>query len=324
MKELLDQFYKDIKKYFDTKIFEHKPDNLYEPINHIMSSGGKRFRTLLTLLGYYGYDKNYKNALQLAYAVELFHNFTLVHDDIMDDAPLRRGKKTVHEMYNVNSAILSGDVMQSYVIKEISEIDSPMTLRIINRFSEIAIKVCEGQSYDMIFEKRDDVSIEEYLNMIEMKTAVLLGLSLELGALLAGANDEAASHLFHFGKNAGIAFQLQDDYLDLYGEKAKVGKQLCGDIIQRKKNYFFVKAYELLEFEDRDRFVELYQSKMEDGKRIDNVLTIYDELYLKNYLKEAKSSYLDLSYSHLNMSSYQADKAPILKKLALELADRRY
>ena len=322
MKAILDKLQGEFDKYLETKGYNQKPDNLYAPINHIMSSGGKRIRALLTLLGHYGYADDCTSAHKLAYAVELFHNFTLVHDDIMDDAPLRRGKKTVHELYDTNTAILSGDVMQSYVIKELAEIDSPAILKIIHRFSLVAIQVCEGQSYDMIFESQDDVKISEYLDMIESKTAVLLGLALEAGALLAGASDIEAHHLFQFGKYAGITFQLQDDYLDLYGHSAKVGKQIGGDIIQKKKNYFYVKAIDLLEVDERDKFVQLYKSDINTSERVSKVMKIYNDQYLTNYVNEGKRAYMDLAFSHLEASSYNADKMFVIKQLTTELADR--
>jgi len=311
-----------IDDYFSNRSFDHSPNNLYEPINYIMSSGGKRIRSVMTLLGFYGYSDDYSKAHSLAYATELFHNFTLVHDDIMDEAPLRRGKPTVHSKYDENSAILSGDVMHAHVFKILSDLKSPSALDIVRRFSETAILVCEGQSYDMAFEDKEEVGMEEYLDMIEKKTAVLIGYALESGALLADAKPPHANHLYLFGKNAGIAFQLQDDYLDLYGESFKVGKQKCGDIIQKKKNYFFVKAMELLDDEERINFKELYNSQMHSQERVRRVLNIYDDLYLKNYISESKAAYMDLAFSHLSFSGYDSNKVDTIKKMAASLADR--
>jgi geranylgeranyl diphosphate synthase type II len=313
---------KAIDEHLTAKSFSLTPKELYEPINYIMSSGGKRIRSILTLLGYYGYDLDYAKALPLAFSTELFHNFTLVHDDIMDEAPIRRGQPTVHTKYDENKAILSGDVMHAHVVNILSQLESASALRIIRRFSEVSILVCEGQSYDMTFEDQDEVRMEEYLQMIENKTAVLIGYALESGALLAGADKDKAHHLYQFGKNAGIAFQLQDDYLDLYGETFKVGKQKCGDIIQKKKNYFFVKAYELLLGDERNHFVNLYHSDSSENERVEEVLKIYDKLYLKNYLSESKNAFMDLAFSHLAASGYDDTRIENLKSMALSLAER--
>lgn len=322
--DLLKILQTDFHDYLGAQLLDQEPNTLYDPVRYIMSSKGKRFRALIALLGYLGYDEDYSNAMPLAYAVELFHNFTLVHDDIMDDAPLRRGKPSVHEHYDTNSAILSGDVMHSTVFKILSDIDSPMCVHMISRFAEVSIEVCEGQSYDMQFEEREIVGIEEYLEMIEAKTAVLLGLSLELGALAGGASASNAHHLFQFGKYAGICFQLQDDYLDLYGESHSIGKQKGGDIIQRKKNYFYVKALDLLEGADRDRFIKIYSADTPDEQRVLSVMKIYNELYIKNYLEEAKDAYLSLSISHLDQSEYDDKIKPALLDLIQSFANRNH
>ena len=311
-----------IEDYFAKRVYDNSPQNLYSPVNYIMSGGGKKIRSFLTLLGYLGYDENVSNALPLAYSTELFHNFTLVHDDIMDEAPIRRGNPSVHTEFDVNSAILSGDVMHSLVINILTELKSDYTLDIIKRFSETAILVCEGQSFDMTFEEQDEVSMKEYLKMIEMKTAVLIGYALESGALLAGAGLSKAHHLYLFGKNAGIAFQLQDDYLDLYGESFKVGKQKCGDIIQKKKNFFFVKAIELLEGQENEEFKSLYNSDLEVDVRVNKVLAVYDELYLKLFMAESKKAYMDLALSHLAAAGYNSERKDVLKSMAMSLADR--
>ncbi|MEE9372519.1 MAG: polyprenyl synthetase family protein [Saprospiraceae bacterium] len=311
-----------VEDYFSTQSFNQQPQGLYNPINYIMSLGGKRIRSILTLLGYMGYNDELENALPLAYSTELFHNFTLVHDDIMDAAPLRRGATTVHQKYSINAAILSGDAMHAHVVKIISRLNNPAALKIVKRFCDTSILVCQGQSDDMAFETQDEVSMTEYLKMIEMKTAVLIGYALESGALLANADDNHACHLYLFGKNAGIAFQLQDDFLDLYGESYKVGKQKCGDIIQKKKNYFFVKAFELLEEKERIDFLELYHSNINQKDRVEQVLKVYDDLYLKNYIAESKAAFMNLAFSHLDATAFQKDRLEMLKTMALTLADR--
>lgn len=322
MKELLHKMRSDFEEFLKTKIHHKPPETLYSPINYIMANGGKRIRALLTLLGFYGYRDDYPEAMNLAYAIELFHNFTLMHDDIMDAAPLRRGKPSVHENFDTNAAILSGDVMTFYVIKELAQSDPSQVNYIITRFCDEAITVCEGQAMDMDFETRDEVSIAEYLEMIEAKTSVLIGLALEIGALHAGASPDSAHHLFQFGKYAGIAFQLQDDYLDLYGDANKVGKQIGGDIIQRKRNFFYVKALELLEGKERKAFMVRYNTRIDNNDRVNHVKNIYDEFYLKNYLDESKKNFLDLANSHLEMSEYDVGKVEILENLARKLAFR--
>ena len=317
--KLTDQLLQEFEEYLGRKKLE-RLSSLYEPVNYIMSNGGKRLRPLLTLLGFGGYHEDYGQAMGAAYAIELFHNFTLVHDDIMDESPTRRRKPTVHKQFDLNSAILSGDVMQLLVFKELSALDSANTLLIIERFCEIAIQVCEGQSMDMVFEDELHVAVTDYFEMIECKTAVLLGLALEVGALLAGATEKQAHHLYQFGKYAGIAFQLQDDFLDLYGDTSKTGKQRGGDILQRKKSFFYVKAIDLLQGEEKDQFVKLYSG--DSDRRVESVMRVYDELYLKNYLDESKRSYLDLSRSHLQISGYQTTKLHILEQLLQQLTDR--
>ena len=319
LEKLIGQLLLEFEKYLELKKLEHLP-SLYDPVNYIMSGGGKRLRPLLALLGYIGYDDDYQQAMSAAYAIELFHNFTLVHDDIMDESPIRRKRPTVHKAFDVNSAILSGDVMQLLVFKELSSANSENTLLIVERFCEIAIQVCEGQSLDMVFESESNVSVLEYFKMIEFKTAVLLGLSLEIGALLAGASKKQAHHLYEFGKYAGIAFQLQDDFLDLYGDTDKTGKQRGGDIIQRKKSFFYVKAIDLLEGEEKIHFLELYRGDSEE--RVSRVMEVFDELYLKNYLDECKKSYLELANSHLQISGYNTSKLNVLEHFTHQLTDR--
>lgn len=276
------------------------PSSLYDPRNYIMSMEGKKMRALLVLLAYGLYHDDYESALDLAYCPELFHNFTLVHDDIMDDADLRRGQPAVHIRYDENKAILSGDVMLIEVYDRLAQMDGGM--HYIKMLNQTAREVCEGQAMDMDFETRGDVTIPEYLRMIELKTAVLLGMSLQFGAVAAGASETEAQHLYKFGSNAGIAFQLQDDYLDVYGDPEKFGKKVGGDIIQGKKTYLYLRAVELLEGEARDSFIQLYADQsIPAADKVSQVRAVFDELYISNYCQEAQDSYLQLAYSHLDM-----------------------
>ncbi|HQU59962.1 MAG TPA: polyprenyl synthetase family protein, partial [Saprospiraceae bacterium] len=220
--QMFSQFQQSFEQYLHSRTFLYEPRGLYEPIDYIMGMGGKRLRPVLALMGYALFREDYEKALPIAMTVEVFHNFTLVHDDIMDKAPLRRGKPTVHYQYGLNAGILSGDAMLIYAYKFLQEAGSPVAIpALLQAFNQVAIEVCEGQQYDIDFEKRQDVSIPEYLKMIELKTAALIGGSLEMGAIAAGAARDDIQNLAAFGRNIGIAFQLQDDILDTFGEPEK-------------------------------------------------------------------------------------------------------
>ena len=239
----------DISKYSDAlvahlanKVTLKEPASLYEPIDYILTLGGKRLRPVLTLMSADFFGGNYKQALDASLAVEMFHNFSLVHDDIMDNAPLRRGHQTVHEKWDVNTGILSGDAMLilAYQLFETYRPEVFMQLAVL--FSKTALEVCEGQQYDVDFETRNDVTISQYIKMIEYKTAVLIGASLQMGAIIAEASESCQEKIYAFGKNLGIAFQLQDDYLDAFGNPLTFGKQVGGDIIANKKTFLYLTA----------------------------------------------------------------------------------
>lgn len=252
------------------------PSNLYDPIRYILQLGGKRVRPMLALLAYKLYKEDIKPAVVPALALEVFHNFTLVHDDIMDEAPLRRGKETVHKKWNENVAILSGDVMLVEAYKLLGKAPKEVLPNLLDKFNTCAQEVCEGQQKDMDFESRPYVSVDEYLDMIRQKTAVLLGFSLELGAILAGAPEKDCDLLYEAGVNLGIAFQLQDDLLDLYGGEA-FGKQIGGDIINKKKSFLITKALELSE--SKEVLLNLYNSQATE--RLDAVKNEFKELNIE-------------------------------------------
>lgn len=286
---------------FDTFLartaFTKQPERLYAPIKYILDLGGKRIRPLLLLMASEAVGGDLQVALDGAMAVELFHNFTLLHDDIMDDAPLRRGESTVHEKYDVNTAILSGDAMMILAYQFLGKYERA---DIINVFSQMAIEVCEGQQMDMDFETRDDVQIAEYIEMIKLKTSVLIGAALEIGALIGGAQSADAHHLYQYGVNIGIAFQIQDDLLDTYGTPA-VGKQKCGDIIQNKKTYLYLKARETASIAEKTQLDELYASSPPDPTdKIQKVLAIYKNANVQGYSEELKLVYQNLAISHLH------------------------
>jgi len=262
-------------------------------------------------------------ALDVAYALELFHNFTLVHDDIMDDADIRRGLPSVYAKYGTNEAILAGDVMLIEVYDRLLHIDTHDQIAMMKAFTQTAREVCEGQSMDMAFETREDVTIAEYLNMIELKTAVLLGLALKLGAMHGGASANDQQHLYKFASNAGIAFQLQDDYLDVYGDPEKFGKKVGGDIIQGKKTYLYLRALDLLEGQPSKDFQKLYASRTDgNNSKVEQVRAVFDELFIPHYCTEVKDAYYALAKSHLDAVSIDDATKEDLLAFAKQLMNR--
>lgn len=307
--------------YLQEKRIEHAPKALYEPVNYIMNIGGKRMRPIMCLLACQCFDPDVSKALPAALSVEIFHNFSLVHDDIMDEAPLRRGQPTVHAKYGLNSGVLSGDVMLIYAYDYLQLSPAKHAISdMVNTLSKVAIKVCEGQQYDIDFEQRNDVSLPAYLTMIEMKTAALLAGSLELGALAAGAAPPERFHLSEFGRLTGIAFQIQDDYLDTFGDPLKFGKKVGGDIAQNKKTCLYIKALELADETTRAELFQLYQSNPpaeEEKQKISRVIDIFQQLGIPIFLKELRNTYQKEAYAHLEQ--LQAD--PSAKQILFELAE---
>lgn len=260
------------------------PKHLYEPISYTLANSGKRMRPLLVLLGCKVFSEYIENAVRPAIGMELFHNFTLLHDDIMDDAPLRRGKPTVHKKWNSNVAILSGDAMVIQAYQQMLETRPEVLATVLQIFNTTALEVCDGQQMDMDFVKMERVSIDDYLNMIRLKTAVLLAGCLKVGATIGGANEEQSQLLYDFGLNTGIAFQLQDDILDVYGESNKVGKQKGGDIIANKKTFLLLKAMELAEENDASELSRLLKS--DEAEKVDAVIRIYDKLNIRELAEQ--------------------------------------
>ena len=254
------------------------PSLLYEPIDYILGLGGKRMRPILVLMAYQLFDKNIEKAFSPALAIEVFHNFTLLHDDIMDNAPLRRGQKTVHEKWNNNVAILSGDTMLVQAYQFIAQVDDTIVKQVLAVFNEAAIQVCEGQQCDMDFETQSDVSIPDYLKMIEYKTAVLLGAALQIGGITAGASKEDQNHLYAFGRDLGIAFQLKDDLLDAFGDADAFGKQVGGDIMANKKTYLYLKALALADGTQRQNLEQYFSTNDTSQVKVDAVKTIFSNL----------------------------------------------
>ncbi len=300
-----------------------EPSGLYEPIRYILALGGKRLRPVLTLMTYQMFDDNYENAIYPALGLEVFHNFTLLHDDIMDNAPIRRGQKTVHEKWDANTAILSGDVMLVGAYQLFLKNHRGDLHTILSKFTECAKDVCEGQRYDMNFESLDNVAESEYLNMIHLKTAVLLGFSMELGALLAGADDAICRELYEFGINVGLGFQLKDDLLDAYAENAKFGKQIGGDIISNKKTYLLIKAKELANGQVKtDLDYWLGQKQFDPTEKINAVIDIYNKLGIKELSEQKMNHYFDKGLALLDALEIDSQKKIPLHSLVLKLINR--
>jgi geranylgeranyl diphosphate synthase, type II len=314
-----------IEKYIKKQKFPKNPAELYNPCQYILQIGGKRVRPALVLMGYELFDDKIKKALPIAAAVEYFHNFTLMHDDIMDDAPLRRGKKTVHEKYGINSGILSGDVLLIFAYQLINSIrDTKTSKKILTIFNKLAIEVCEGQQIDVNFETQSKVTIPEYLKMIELKTSVLLGGALEMGAVLAGADQDDAKNLYEFGRLSGLAFQIQDDYLDTYGDPATFGKMVGGDIMLNKKTLLVLKTLEVANEVDKAVLTTLLKTTDKENleTKIKSVKAIFDKNKIPALIKEEKSRVQEEAFAHLDAVKVAADKKDILKRMITELLDR--
>lgn len=317
----------ELRTYFEKKIqlteFKNLPNRLYEPIQYIMQLGGKRVRPVCTLAAAELFGSNTEGAVNQAIAVEVFHNFTLVHDDIMDEAPLRRGHATVHKKWDENTGILSGDAMMILAYQYLSKGAGAKFEKLFSNFNRTAIQVCEGQQYDMDFEQKPSVTLQEYLGMIELKTAVLLGESLRLGATISGASEEDSNLIFEFGRNFGIAFQLQDDILDLYGDPEKFGKQVGGDVIACKKTYLFAKAYAIANENQKGKLISTYNdTSINDAKKIEQVKAIFDDLDIRNRAKADMNTYYLNAGIALNSISVDDVRKKILKDFAESLMVR--
>lgn len=300
------------------------PNSLYEPIEYILRLGGKRLRPVLTLMTTDIFNESYEKSLDAALAIEVFHNFSLIHDDIMDDAPLRRGQQTVHEKWDLNTGILSGDAMLILAYQLFENYEGHTFKALAKLFSKTAIEVCEGQQYDIDFESRNDVTIPEYLKMIEYKTAVLVGAAMKMGAIVANASAEDQDKIYDFGKNLGIAFQLQDDYLDAFGNLETFGKQVGGDIIENKKTYLFLKALELSETEQRDQLLKFYTndaSNIED--KISNVKQIFNESGASSETNIIIENYTEKAFNILDSINISSEKKELLKQFGTSLMNRK-
>lgn len=312
-----------ISSYLEILTLNKEPKNLYEPIQYILSLGGKRLRPVLTLMATEVFDVDCTKALSAATAVEVFHNFSLIHDDIMDDAPLRRGNETVHEKWNINTGILSGDAMLILAYQFFEDYEPQIFQELAKLFSKTALEVCEGQQYDVDFETRDDVTIPEYLKMIEYKTAVLVGAAMKMGAIVAETSEENKNLIYDFGLNLGIAFQLQDDYLDAFGNPETFGKQVGGDIIENKKTYLYLKAIEFAQPEEKEQLLHLFSIQPNDNTdKINSVKDIFNQTGASEATQKAIQDYTFSAFETLEKMNISNDKKMILKTFGEKLMNR--
>jgi len=316
-------FQERIIKEIDNLDFFSEPKKLYEPISYILSIGGKRLRPVLLLLACDMFSGDIEKTINPAIGVEVFHNFTLLHDDVMDKASIRRNQATVHTKWDINTAILSGDAMAIKAYEFVSDCDERYIKNVLKIFNRFALQVCEGQQFDMDFEQRTKVSVAEYINMIRLKTASLIAGGLKIGAVLADAPAEDSEHMYNFGLNIGLAFQLQDDYLDVYGDVDVFGKQIGGDIISNKKTFLLVSA---LSEENSDSYNSLLKwinkEEFDPAEKISAVTRIYDDLDIKELTKRSMDDYLAKALSELDKIKLPEENKFELKQIARKLTSR--
>lgn len=308
----LTSYQKEFHQYLNEKNWVREPKNLYNPIDYIIQLSGKRIRPILTLMACDILSGTFKKALPAALAVEVFHNFTLVHDDIMDDAPLRRGKKTVHEKWDLNRGILSGDAMLILAYQYFENYTPEIFQKLAILFSKTALEVCDGQQLDIDFETRNDVTIDQYLQMIRLKTSVLVAAALKMGAIVAESSDKDANLLYEYGLNLGLAFQLQDDYLDTFGDPETFGKQVGGDIIENKKTFLYLKAIELSNKEDKQKLEFFYKQKFKNSSiKVDEVRRIFERCDIPTLIQKLIHQYTEAAFDllkNMNISKLNREK----------------
>ena len=313
---------KQFTEKFATEYFPSSPESLYGPNRYFLQLGGKRIRPVLCLMGNELFDDITGDSWNVATAIELFHNFTLIHDDIMDNAPLRRGMPTVHEKYGSSTALLAGDVMLVTAYDYLNKVSGKYVSFIISLFNKTAREVCEGQQLDMDFEKTDVVAYNEYLDMINLKTSVLLAASLKMGAILGGALERNQNLIYEFGRKLGLAYQVQDDYLDAFGDPQKFGKQVGGDIKANKKTFLLIHALETASPKQKQQLEQLL--KTNDANKVNEVLSLFRECRVDEWARELKEKYMQEAFDHLEDIAVLSKRKEPLKQLALYLLQREH
>lgn len=313
-----------VNHYLDSLAYDRKPASLYEPIKYVLDLGGKRIRPILMLLSYNLYKDNPKDILSAACALETYHNYTLLHDDLMDEAPLRRGQQTVHKKWNDNQAVLSGDSMLVLAYERLAKCDTKHLEAVLHLFTETALQIGEGQQYDMEFEMRNDVTVEEYIEMIRLKTSVLLACATKMGAILADASKEDAENLYKFGEQIGLAFQLQDDYLDVYGDAKVFGKKIGGDITSNKKTYMLITAFNQANAEQRAELEKwINKSDFDTEEKIAAVTRLYNEIGVDKLAKEKMDFYYEQGKKFLDAVKLPDERKEALAAYAAEMMKRQ-
>lgn len=320
-----DEILKMVNEFLDHLSYDRKPESLYEPIKYVLSMGGKRIRPTLMLLAYNLYKDNPEDILMNACALETYHNYTLLHDDLMDNADMRRGHLTVHKKWNDNTAILSGDSMLVLAFQRMMQCDEKHLKDILDLFTVTALEIGEGQQYDMEFETRNDVKEEEYIEMIRLKTSVLLACALKIGAILADASAEDADNLYKFGEQIGLAFQLQDDYLDVYGDSKVFGKEIGGDITSNKKTYMLINAFNKANDAQREELTRWVSARDFDrNEKVDAVTRLYNEIGIDQLAQDKIAYYFAQSKKFLDAVNVPEEKKEELRKYAQKMMKRQY
>lgn len=322
----IEEIQKIVEERIEKEIFsleERSPNHLYAPIAYALRNGGKRFRPRLFLMAMEMFSSITPEGIDAALGMEVFHNFTLLHDDIMDDADLRRGKDTVHKKYDENTAILSGDAMMICAYQYFHKLSPEVQAKVVPVFTQTALEVCEGQQYDMDFEQQDDVEVAAYLEMIRLKTAVLLAASLKIGALVAGASDKDADLIYDFGIQVGVSFQIQDDILDVYGNPKTFGKEIGGDIVANKKTYLLLQTLKDVSTEDKQSLLEwISKETFNREEKVNAVRAIYDHVDIRTKAEKLQQDYFDRALASLDQISVSSDKKEPLRNVALSLFKR--
>ena len=319
------QLIEKVNQFIEQLPYDRKPSGLYDPVKYVLSLGGKRIRPVLMLMAYNLYKENVDDIMMQAIALETYHNYTLLHDDLMDKADVRRGKPTVHKKWNDNTAILSGDSMLVLAYQRmLSGLDSENLKKVLDLFTVTALEIGEGQQYDMEFETRNDVTEAEYIEMIRLKTSVLLACALKIGAILGGASDKEADTLYDYGQEIGLAFQLQDDYLDVYGDPAVFGKKIGGDILCNKKTYMLINAFNRANDEQKKELQKWVDAKEYDSQaKISAVTKLYNEIGIRELCDNKINSYFESATAKFDALAVSADKKKELKQFVNSLMNRK-